>query len=124
MKVFTTIAELCKQLDSDRNAGKKIGLVPTMGATQRTSSTGKDQRGHSSYNGNLLKIFFSEVGIIGIDYIEEFTDDLSHSVEMSRSVFTFHNFRYFPQVKYPGIFGRIDFFYRRSESIITIYRLE
>lgn len=32
MKVFTTIAELCKQLDSDRNAGKKIGLVPTMGA--------------------------------------------------------------------------------------------
>lgn len=32
MKVFSTIAELCKQLDSDRNAGKKIGLVPTMGA--------------------------------------------------------------------------------------------
>lgn len=32
MKVFTTIAELRQQLDSDRNAGKKIGLVPTMGA--------------------------------------------------------------------------------------------
>ena len=32
MKVFTTIAELRQQLDSDRNAGKTIGLVPTMGA--------------------------------------------------------------------------------------------
>ncbi len=32
MKIFTTIAELRQQLDSDRKAGKTIGLVPTMGA--------------------------------------------------------------------------------------------
>ncbi len=32
MKIFTTIAELRRQLDSDRQAGKRIGLVPTMGA--------------------------------------------------------------------------------------------
>ncbi len=32
MKIFTTIAELRRQLDSDRQAGRRIGLVPTMGA--------------------------------------------------------------------------------------------
>lgn len=32
MKVFSSIADLRLQLDKDRNAGRKIGLVPTMGA--------------------------------------------------------------------------------------------
>ena len=32
MKLVHTINELCEELDVQRKAGKKIGLVPTMGA--------------------------------------------------------------------------------------------
>ena len=82
---------------------------------------------HMMNDSELLEVFFSEIGFVGLDEVEEPADHLYNAVEVPRSHLAFHDLIESVEIEGKGgihLFGGVHFFGCRSKDEICADRLQ
>ncbi len=73
---------------------------------------------HAADYGDLLEVFFAEVGPVGADYVEQAAYDLGHAVEVAGTHCSFHDLGYGAEVEDACVGLGVYFFDGGDEGVV------